>query len=337
MDLLILGGTVFLGRALVEAALQRGHRVTLFNRGQSNPGLFPDVEQIHGDRKFDLTPLDGRLWDAAIDPSGYVPRVVRMSAEKLAGAVGHYTFISSLSVYAGFSQLGIDESAPVGKLEDETVEEVNGETYGPLKALCEQEAERAMPGRALILRPGLIVGPHDPTDRFTYWPHRVARGGEVLAPGRPDKVVQFIDVRDLAEWTIRMVEANQTGIFNANGPDYMLTMEGTLETCKEVSVSDAIFTWVSDEFLLARKVEPWIGLPLWIPDTDPDSAGFYAFDCSKAMAAGLTFRPLADTVAATLAWEAPRPEDHAWRAGIPREREAELLEEWRGEASETIL
>ncbi len=209
MKLLVLGGTVFLGRHLVEAATARGHSVTLFNRGQHNPELYPEVEKLRGDRDSDLSALQGRRWDAVIDTCGYLPRAVRASAELLADAVDHYTFISSISVYADFHTPAMDESAPVGTLADETVEEVTGETYGPLKALCEQAAERALPGRVLNIRPGLIVGPHDPTDRFTYWPVRVARGGEVLAPGRPHVPVQVIDGRDLAEWTVRMVEARQ--------------------------------------------------------------------------------------------------------------------------------
>ena len=199
MKLLILGGTVFLGRHLVEAAQARGHQLTLFNRGQHNPELFAGVEKLRGDRSGDLSALRGRRWDAVIDTCGYIPRIVRASAELLADAVDHYTFVSSLSVYADTSRPGIDESAPVGQLADETVEDITGETYGPLKALCEQAAGRALPGRVLTVRPGLIVGPHDPTDRFTYWPVRVARGGALLAPGRPERRVAFVDVRDLAE------------------------------------------------------------------------------------------------------------------------------------------
>ena len=329
MRILILGGTAFLGRALVETALRRGHEITLFNRGQTNPGLFPEVEKLHGDRKVGLSLLRGRQWDAVIDTSGYIPRVVRQSAELLADLAGHYTFISSLSVYSDTSQPGIDESAPVGKLADESVEEVNGETYGPLKVLCEQAVEDAMPGRVLVIRPGLIVGPHDPTDRFTYWPYRVSRGGEVLAPGRPGRPVQFIDVRDLAEWNVRMTEAGHTGIYNADGPQKPMPMGELLETCKTVSESDARFIWVSETFLLDRNVGSWVEMPLWIPESDLDYAGFFAVDSSKAIAKGLSFRPVSETVQATLEWVASRPENHAWRAGITPEREAELLEAWK--------
>jgi nucleoside-diphosphate-sugar epimerase len=328
MKLLILGGTVFLGRHLVEAALARGHAVTLFNRGQHNADLYPEVEKLRGDREGDLAALHGRAWDAAIDTCGYVPRVVRASAELLADAVSHYTFISSISVYAGFKELGIDENAAVGVLADPTVEEVTGESYGPLKALCEQAAEQAMPGRVLNIRPGLIVGPHDPTDRFTYWPVRVARGGEVLAPGRPERHVQVIDVRDLAEWTVRMVEGRQTGVYNATGPEYSLTMGQLLDVCRAVSGSDARFSWVGEDFLAEKEVGPWMEVPLWIPESDPDAAGFSDVDCGKAIAAGLSFRDLAETVRATLAWDATRPPDVERRAGLKAEREAELLRGW---------
>src|SRR5574337_1126119 len=234
MRLLILGGTVFLGRHLVEVAIARRHEITLFNRGQHNPDLFSHVEKLRGNRDGDLTALQGRRWDVVIDTCGFVPRIVRASTELLADAIDHYVFISSLSVFKDFSVSGMDESAAVSTLADETVEEVNGETYGPLKALCEQAAERVMPGRVLIIRPGLIVGSHDPTDRFAYWPQRVAQGGEVLAPGHPNRAIQMIDVRDLAEWIVQMVETGRSGVYNATGPDYALTMGQLLEACKTV-------------------------------------------------------------------------------------------------------
>jgi 2'-hydroxyisoflavone reductase len=332
MQLLILGGTVFLGRHLVDAALARGHDVTLFNRGQHNPKLYPEVEKLRGDRDGGLDALRGRRWDATIDTSGYVPRIVRASADLLAGAVDHYTFVSSISVYPHFRSLGLDESAPVGTLDDPSVEEVTGETYGPLKALCEQAAEQALPSRALIIRPGLIVGPHDPTDRFTYWPHRVAKGGEVLAPGRPERHVQVIDVRDLAEWTLNMVERQQTGIYNATGPAYALTMGQLLDACRAASGGDARISWVGEDFLAEREVGAWIELPLWIPESDSDMLGFSDINCAKAIAAGLTFRDLAATVRDTLAWDATRPADREWRAGLKPEREAELLQAWRPRA-----
>ncbi len=324
MKLLILGGTVFLGRHLVEAALARGHEVTLFNRGQHNADLFPDVEKLRGDRDGNLESLKGRKWDAVIDPSGYVPRIVQASASLLTEAVDHYTFISSISVYEDLSLSNIDETAPVGKLPDETVEEVTGDTYGPLKALCEQVVDSVFPSRALIIRPGLIVGSHDPTDRFTYWPHRVAQGGEVLAPSPPDKQVQIIDVRDLAEWIIKMVELGQVGVFNATGPDYLLTMERLLEECKAVSGSNATFSWVDEDFLDANGVEPWMELPLWLPEK-MSMSGMLAVNCKKAIEAGLSFRSLPDTIQDTLLWDNSRPTDEERPAGMKPAKESELL------------
>ncbi|WP_089717471.1 NAD-dependent epimerase/dehydratase family protein, partial [Candidatus Entotheonella palauensis] len=224
MQILMLGGTRFLGCHLVEAALNQGHEVTLFNRGQTHPGWFAQVERLQGDRDGDLSALEGRHWDAVIDTCGYVPRLVRASAELLAARVEHYTFISTASVYADPSRHGMDEESPVGTLEDERLEDVNGNTYGPLKVLCEQAAEAAMPGRVLTIRSGLIVGPFDPSDRFTYWPVRIAQGGEVLAPAGPGKRIELIDVRDLAEWIVRMAGARATGIYNASGAREALTM-----------------------------------------------------------------------------------------------------------------
>ena len=326
MKLLILGGTRFLGKHIVESALRRGHEVTLFNRGQSGAELFPEVEKLRGDRDGDLKALEGRRWDAAIDPSGYIPRLVRDSARLLSSAVDHYTFISSVSVFSRFDQDGMDENGPLGTLEDPTVEKVDGQTYGPLKVLCERAAEEEMPGRVLTVRPGLIVGPDDPTDRFTYWPHRVARGGEVLAPGLPEAPVQFIDVRDLAEWTVKMVEQRQTGIYNAIGPAERLSMGQFLQTCKGVLRSDASFTWVSEEFLAGHQVRPWMELPLWIPSTGP--RGMQTISAAKAFAAGLTCRPVEETVRDTEAWARLRPTDRQWRAGMLHDREAGVLRAW---------
>lgn len=326
MKLLILGGTVFLGRHIVASARQRGHEITLFTRGERNPDLFPDVEKLRGNRDGNLAPLEGRRWDAVIDTSGYVPRIVRASAKLLRDAVGHYTFISSISVYAGFETPGMDETAPVGMLPDEGVEEITGETYGPLKALCERAVEEVMPGRALIIRPGLIVGPYDPTDRFTYWPRRVARGGEVLAPDRPDRETQFIDARDLADWTVRMVEASAIGVYNATGPAERLTMGRLLDVCNAAGGGTATFTWVPEHFLLDAGIGPWMELPLWVPESE--GAGFSSVSIAKALAAGLTFRPLGETVRDTLAWDAARPADTEHRAGLDAEKERETLRRW---------
>jgi nucleoside-diphosphate-sugar epimerase len=327
MRLLILGGTLFLGRHLTEAALARGHAVTLFNRGLHNTDLFPGVEKLRGDRDGDLTALEGGRWDAAIDVHGRVPRIVRASAALLAPAVGHYTFISTTSVYGDQRIRDMDENAPLATIADPTVEDPTGPNYGPLKALCERAVAAALPGRALIVRPGLIVGPHDPTNRFTYWPRRAAQGGDVLAPGAPEQSLRFIvDVRDLAAWIVRMAEAGATGVFNAKGPDYPLTMGGLMETCKTVSGSDARFVWVDEQFLLDRQVGPWMDLPLWLP---AGMGALHTARSDKAYRAGLTFRPIAETVRDTLAWDATLPPDAERRAGMARDCEAALLDAWK--------
>lgn len=330
MNLLIIGGTRFLGRALVDEARALGHTVTLFNRGRSNPGLYPDVEQIHGDREGGLDALGGRRWDAVIDTCGYVPRVVRASATFLAGSVDHYTFISTMSVYAEPLRPGATEDAPVGVLADDAVEEITGETYGPLKALCEKAASEAMDGRALLVRSGLIVGPYDPTDRFTYWPVRVARGSEVLAPESPDYRVQFIDVRDLARWTLQATARRLTGPYNATGPRHPAPLGQVLDLSRQISGSDAEITWVNEAFLTAHEVTPFTEMPLWVP---AEYEGFNAFSIEKAVAAGLTHRPLEDTIRDTLDWAASRPADYVWRGGLPPEREVELLRAWHGAPS----
>jgi len=328
MKLLILGGTIFLGRHLVEAALAQGHEITLFNRGQHNPDLYPAVEHLRGDRDGDLTALNGRRWDAVIDTCGYVPRVVRASAELLSGAVEHYTFISSISVYADFGSAAIDERSPVGTLADPTVEEITGESYGPLKALCEQAVQQALPNRTLIVRPGLIVGPHDPSDRFTYWPRRIARGGDVLAPDSPDQPVEIIDVRDLAEWIVQMVAARQTGTYNATGPVGPLTLAQVLAACKSVSGSAANIIWVGKQFLLDSGAVPWTEIPLWTPRDEGQTGSVLTVNCAKAIAAGLSFRPLAETIHDTLAWDSVRPTGVEYRAGLDPQREQEWLRAW---------
>ncbi|MBZ0295495.1 MAG: NAD-dependent epimerase/dehydratase family protein [Anaerolineae bacterium] len=329
MKILIIGGTQYIGRDQVEYALAQGHEVTLFNRGKTNPELFPEAEKLRGDRDGDLGALEGRTWDIVIDNCGYVPRVVRQSAELLAGSVGRYVFISTLSVYSDIHETGIDENGNLNVLEDETTEDVST-AYGGLKVLCEKVVQEVYGDRALIIRPGLIVGPHDPTNRFTYWPARVADTSrpEVLAPGNPQDPVQFIDSRDLGRWAVDMAVRGNSGVFNATGPDYRLTMDVVLDTCKQVSGSDVQFTWVSEEFLTQHEVAPYSEMPLWVPS---ELAGFGSFDVRKAVKAGLTYRPLAETARDTLEWE--RNRDHAPdekpRNGMSPEREAELLREWR--------
>ena len=339
MRLLILGGTLFLGRELAAAALARGHDVTLFNRGRHSDDLPPQIERLRGDRDGQLDALRGRSWDAAIDTSGYVPRLVRASAELLAANIQRYVFVSSISVYADFSR-PFDEGSPVATMPDEAVEEVTGATYGPLKALSERAVEESLPGRALIVRPGLIVGPRDPTVRFSYWTSRVARGGEVLAPGDPGTLVQLIDVRDLAEWMIRMIEAGQAGVFNASGPDFALTMRDLLEACRAASGSGADFTWVDETFLAEHDVQPWSQLPLWMPESLETHRYFHRANVDRALSAGLTFRPLLETVRDTLAWQSERghqPLPEKLGVALPDEtlspeRERELLDEWHRRA-----
>lgn len=319
MKFLLLGGPRFLGRAIVDAALERGHELTFFNRGTTNPELYPEVERIVGDRKEGLDALVGREWDAVVDTCGYLPRDVRASAEVLAGS-SVYCFISSISVYADFSTPANEESA-VGELGDLPDDEVTHESYGPLKALCESAVRDVVGERALVVRPGLIVGPHDPTGRFTYWPHRVARGGEVMAPGPPERPTQVIDVRDLAEWTVALCEQRETGTYNATHPG--VEFSGLLETCRAVTSLDARPTWVTDEFLLEQEVGEWMELPLWL--ADPALAAADRVDVRRAIDAGLAFRALEETIRATLA--------HAKTVdgvGLTVERETELLAAWHG-------
>ena len=325
MKILIIGGTRFLGRHLVNAARARGHEVTLFNRGQTNPELFGQLEKLQGDRESDLDQFSGRHWDAVIDTCGYFPRIVRLSADALKDKVESYVFISSLSVYADFKKIGINEGDPLGTLEDESVEDSAGELYGPLKALCERTIQDVFGINSLIVRPGLIVGPHDPTDRFTYWPVRVARGGEVLAPDRPEALTQIIDVRDLSDFILELVGQNVCGVFNATGPAHALTFGALLDACKLVSASDAKFRWASTDFLAQNQVAPWSDLPAWLPDRGED-AGFARVDISKALGAGLNFLPIEKTIHDTLEWAGTRPSDHEWRAGFKPQREKELLE-----------
>jgi 2'-hydroxyisoflavone reductase len=322
MRILVLGGTVFLGRWFVEAALRRNHTVTLFNRGQHNADLFPSVERRYGDRDGQLDALREGTWDAVVDMCGYVPRVVRASAELLAPRVGTYTFVSSISVYQDLGTAVVDETARTIALEDESVEIVSGETYGGLKALCEREVERILPGRALIVRPGLIVGPFDGSDRFTYWPRRVSLGGEVLAPVGADEPVEFIDVRDLADWMLLMVEQGSVGTFNATGPDRPLTLGKVLSASAEITGSDARITWVDAAFLAENGVTPWLDIPLWVPGQA------VLVDTRRARSAGLSFRPLEDTIRDTLAWDATRPNDLVLKAGLAPARESELLGRW---------
>ena len=329
LKLLILGGTNFLGPHIVEAATRRGHTMTLFNRGKTHPGLFPDLEKLHGDRKTDLSALEGRKWDAVIDTSAYIPADVTRSASLLGPNVAQYLLISTVSVYAKLDKPGLDESAPLATTTEPEADKITNENYGALKVLCERAAEKAVPGRVTVIRPGLIVGPGDATDRFTYWPVRVARGGEVLAPGAPKDFTQFIDARDLADFVVLCLEKKTLGTFNADAQAGSITMGTLLDTCKKVSKSDARFTWVDAKFLEAQKVSPWADMPAWIPAVD-DDAGFGRVSSAKAKAAGLHYRPLPETVNDTLAWFRTEPPEHQakLKSGISPEREAEVLKAW---------
>jgi 2'-hydroxyisoflavone reductase len=327
--ILILGGTGFLGPALVEAAQPRGHTLTLFNRGKTHPGLFPDVEKLLGDRDGNLKALEGRKWDAVIDTSGYVPRVVGASAGLLAPNVEQYVFVSTISVYGDMSHYGIDEDAPVATVTDEKTEDVS-QYYGALKALSEKAVAAAMPGRVATVRPGLIVGQGDPTDRFSYWPVRVARGGEVLSPGDGEDPVQFIDVRDLAAFILGLVEQRAVGTFNATGPANTLPMRALLEACKTATGGDATFTWTESDWLVEQqKVMPWSDMPVWIPRSGEDK-GMGRVSNARAVARGLTFRPTVDTARDTLAWFKTLPPERQGKlhAGVTSEREREVLAAW---------
>jgi 2'-hydroxyisoflavone reductase len=318
----------------VRYAVARGHKVTMFNRGKTNPGLFPDVEHLEGDRNGKLDALKGRTWDAVIDNPSTLPRWVRDAAQLLKDAAQHYVFISTVSVYADTSKPGLDESTPLIQLPDPTVETITGETYGGLKALAEAEAERAFPKKTTVIRPGLIVGPGDESDRFTYWPVRVARGGEILAPGDPSDPVQFIDARDLGEWTIRMVEEKSFGIYNALGPVSRLSMAEMLYGMRAVmSGSLAVsFRWLPASILETQKVEPWSDMPVWIPPVG-EYRGASLVSNARAVAKGLMFRPLADTTRATLEYVAGRSAERnaKMRAGITAEREAAVLAAVKGD------
>ena len=310
MKLLVLGGTNFVGLALVETALTRGHELTLFNRGQTNPELFPEAEKLRGDRDGKLDALRGRSWDAVVDVAGLVPRVVRQSVELIDAP--YYLFVSTRSVYADVS-VPTDENAPLhGDVDSEDV----SKHYGELKAMCERVVRERPSG---IVRPGLIVGPHDPTGRFTYWPHRIARGGKVLAPGAPDDPVTLIDARDLGDWMVRLCENETQDVYNAID---VRTWGELLDACLRATDSDARLVWVPSDWLLEQGVDEWMELPLWL--ASPEYAGMHRVRNDRAVAAGLTFRPLEDTARGTLD-EARTTED----AGMEPARERELLEAWQ--------
>ncbi|MGE3534666.1 MAG: SDR family oxidoreductase [Parachlamydiales bacterium] len=324
LKVLILGGTSFLGPHLVHELQQNGHEVATFTRGKQNTE-FSHIEQLHGDRDGNLEAIKRKNWDAVIDTSGYLPRVVRDSSEILANSAKHYTFISTISVYQDFQEQRIDESYPLAKLEDESNEEITEKTYGALKAACEKIIFDYFPDRSLIIRPGLIVGPMDPTDRFSYWPIRINEGGEILAPGSPRQPLQFIDVRDLAKWIVAMVEKKAIGIYNATGPATPLTFEKLLQECQKVSHAASVLTWVSEDFLIQHHIQDWTELPLWL-SYKRNMPGFLSVDANKALQAGLTFRPLSETLDAVLDWESRRGSQR--KIGLAPEKEQALLKQW---------
>lgn len=341
LRILTLGGTGFIGPHMVRYAQSRGHTITLFNRGRTNPHLFPDVEKLKGDRDGDLKALEGREWDVVIDNSGYVPRHVCDSAQLLSGAAGQYLFISSVSAYRDFLTPNFDEDYALGTMDDPTVEEVNGETYGPLKVLCEKAVKEAFRDHATIVRPGYIVGPGDGTDRWTYWPVRVDHGGEMIAPGEPSDPIQIIDARDLTAWVIRMLEQETGGAFNAVGPATRMTMGEMLVVTRSTTGADTEFTWVAADFLSDHNAS----FPIWHAPSGEFGA-VHQVNGGRARAAGLTFRPVADTVRDTLEWWKSQDAERRsqMRAGLRvapdlgsgpasmetmAPHEAKLLEAWR--------
>jgi 2'-hydroxyisoflavone reductase len=323
--LLVLGGTSFVGRHLVLAARAAGLDVTLFNRGQTNQGLFSDLDRLVGDRERDLSALRGRRWDAVLDVNGYIPRVVGATAAALGAECEHYTYISTVSVYGMTGQVAPNESHPVTELDSDT-EEVTGETYGALKARCEDTVRERFGDRALIVRPGVVVGPYDPTERFVRWVRRAADGDEMLAPGDPAGPMQFIDARDLADWTVRMLMAGEGGTFNAVRPH--VPMAEMLEACIAVTGAGTTLTWVAEDFLPEHEVTYWSDLPIWLPR---EHDGMLRVDPSAAVAAGLTFRPLEDTVRATWLWDRARAD--CGPAGLSADREREVLAAWHAAAA----
>jgi 2'-hydroxyisoflavone reductase len=338
MNVLVLGGTGFIGPPMVEYLLARGHKVTIFNRGQTNTDLFPEVERLVGDRNDNLEALKGREWDVVFDNHATLPRWVRQTAELLKGSVGRYVHVSTISVYAepDFTmpddlaeeeKLRLDEDAPLSQLPEDWdgSEQITGATYGPFKWQAEAEAEKAFPGKATIVRPGLIIGPGDPTDRFTYWPLRIQRGGEVLAPGTGRDSTQVIDARDLVQFIVRLAENDVSGVFNATGPESRLSMAEMLYGIRAVTSNPVSFTWVPADFLAEQSVAPWGDMPCWIP-----GHAVMNVRLERALEAGMTYRPLAETVADTLEWHTGLDEERraTVRAGLAAEREAEVLAAW---------
>ncbi|WP_312473161.1 NAD-dependent epimerase/dehydratase family protein [Neobacillus sp.] len=339
MKILVLGGSRFLGRTFVKEALAQNHEVTIFNRGFQNAGL-KDVEIITGNRFGNLKELKDRYWDAVLDTSGFIPYTVQNTTDFLKDRVNHYTFISSISVYKDWVPENLDENYPVLEMSLEEANELskdaNGpiyEHYGHFKALCERIAEKNMPGRVLNVRVGQLIGPNDYTDRVPYWLNRMARGGKVLVPGKPERRVQVIDIIDLSRWILKMMGARSIGTFNATGPDYSLTMKEFVDACIKVTGTDVEIVWADETFLLKQKVAPWTEMPLWVPENSPLSPeleeplrGAFSINIEKAVQNGLTFRPLEESLQGIYEWEKTRNlSEGEWKSGMLVEKEKKLL------------
>jgi len=329
MNVLIIGGGVFLGQALLSSALAEGHSVTVFNRGMTRQWWPPGVKWIVGDRTEDLHLLVNRRWDAVIDTCGYRPQDVELSAAALFDSCERYVYVSSVSAYASFSRPPIRESNPLASIAGIDTSAVTGTNYGPMKAECERTVVRVFGARSILVRPGLIVGPDDPTGRFSYWPWRIAAGGRVLAPGNPERAIQFIDARDLAQWILKLIAQGASGAFNGTGPVEGATFAELLDTCRWICGEEVEIDWVDERFLEREGVQPWLELPLWIPSHDPATRAFHTIDTTRARASGLTTRPMAVTINDILDAGIPDAADKRRAGKISRQRERDLLAVWR--------
>jgi 2'-hydroxyisoflavone reductase len=332
LRILVLGGTSFIGPHQVQYALNRGHEITLFNRGRTNTDLFPGVERLTGDRNGDLDALAGRTWDVCIDNSASNIRWVELSTAALRDSVDRYFYVSSRSAYADTGAIPMTADHPTFTYESAGVSrdaDRDRLPYGLQKALCERQTQDVFGARACIFRPGLIIGPRDRTDRFTYWPVRIHRGGEVLSPGDGSDPIQIIDARDFSEWMIRMAEDGHTGVYNAVGPAIPRPMDELLYGIRAVTTAETTFTWVDTDFLIERDVRPYREMPVWMPPL-PGREGYARFDLTPEIERGLTFRSLAVTTQDTLEYHFSRPAEEQWplRAGLTPEREVEVLAEW---------
>lgn len=340
LKILVLGGSRFLGRTFVEEALKRNHEVTIFNRGIQSPGM-KDIEILYGNRFGNLKALQNRNWDAVLDTSGFIPYTVQNTTNLLKDQVNHYTFISSISVYQDWVEENLDENYPVLEMSLEEANKLSIDADGPIynyyghfKGLCEQIAAENMPGRVLNVRAGQLMGPNDYTDRVPYWVNRIAKGGNVLVPGSPNRRVQVIDNKDLANWILDMEEKNSSGTFNATGPDYPLTIKEFVDTCVKVTNSNAEVVWAEEKFLLDQQVAPWTEMPLWVPENSPLSPesnepwkGAFSINVDKAIHSGLTFRPLQESITDIYEWEKTRQlNEDEWKAGMRADKEKELLD-----------